>query len=193
MIWLLLDLIINGLGVEGDSDVRQWVDLSPMAKWRETLQDFGRKHPSFSTPADLLYVPPFWSDQGLLFLDSPWTFFFLFLPTHFLLLRMPPHLPSLLLTSPNTGHPPGSHSIAPFSSKPFLIARVSPSHDLLALSALVIFTSHVAVTQVLSNDVHFAMLCYNLKKVLISWEQWHSWSQKKESRIQLSYLLLIWS
>ena len=137
--------------------------------------------------------PPFWSDQGLLFLDSPWTFFFLFLPTHFLLLRMPPHLPSLLLTSPNTGHPPGSHSIAPFSSKPFLIARVSPSHDLLALSALVIFTSHVAVTQVLSNDVHFAMLCYNLKKVLISWEQWHSWSQKKESRIQLSYLLLIWS
>lgn len=160
--------------MKGDSDVRETMNglltyRQNEGKCSRTLEE---TTPNFSsTSADLLHVPRFWSDEGLLFLDAPWTFFFLFLPTHFLLLRMPPHLPSPLLTYPNTGHPPGSHSIVPFSSKPLLITRVPPSHDLLALWALVIFTSHVAITQVSSNDVNFAMLCCNLKKVMVSWEQ----------------------
>lgn len=70
LIWLLLDLIINRFEVEGDKSVKDKM-LGPSNLWQneekcprsleETLPN------SSSSPADLLYVPPFQSESELVF------------------------------------------------------------------------------------------------------------------------------
>ena len=61
------------LGLKGDSDVRETMNgpLTYQQNEGKCSRKLEETIPNFSTPADLLYVPRFWSDEGLLFLDIP--------------------------------------------------------------------------------------------------------------------------
>lgn len=71
---LRFDLIIKGLGVESNKDDREKMG-GPSHLWQnegKCSRPLGETVPKFSSsPADLLYMPSFQSDEGLAFLDTP--------------------------------------------------------------------------------------------------------------------------